>query len=818
MLSWIWQDFRFGIRVLAKRRSYSILGLATLALGIGVTTTIFSFVDAVLLKPLPYPSADRIVRVVETRPSGVTSWISTLNFLDWKRESNVFEHLAAVQQGTATITGRAEPLPVRVNRVSADYFDVFGVTPHRGRFFSEGEDEPGNGQVAVLSHSIWQREFGASETLIGDTVLLDGEPYVVVGVVSEDSAFDRSGTDVWHPLALQTSGASREYRWINATYGLLKSGVTLGQARSQMESIGSRLAADFPDSNRGWSIAVDRYEETIVAGPLRTSSLVLMAAVGGLLLICFANLASLMLARAVSRSDEVAVRFSMGATSSRIAAQFILENLLLIFGGTILGIGLAVGGVAWIRRLIPTNIIPNEASIVLDARAVTFAIAIAIVCGLVFGLVPFLRTKGGARSTSKSGSTRGATSGYRTRRFLNSFVVAQIALSVTLAVSATLLMRSFVGLMTIDTGFETTDSLTMRLPVPGFPPGSVYESPDEFKAKIREILATVGAVPGVTNVAMTTALPLTDCCLYQLNVQIEGRPPPDRANRGGGYFKIVTPSYLSALGLELVSGRFLTNQDNENGRPAIVINERLADQFFSGEDPIGHRILNPEILPGRTEKGGLIPWEIVGVVANERITGLNDDASAVAYASYEQSPAYFVNLIVKSEGDPAVLERPVRRALNSVDPSQSILDVRTMDQIRSSGADRSRLQASLLSVFTAVAVFFAAVGLFGVLAYGVSQRSREIGIRSAVGATRFALLLMIMREALAVTGIGLAIGLTAAFFAAPLMGDIVYKVTPRDPYLFVAIAIAFVAVAIAASLAPAFRAAGVDANTVLRGE
>ena len=818
MLSSIWQDFRFGIRTLAKRWSYTALGLATLGIGIGVTTTIFSFVDAVLLKPLPYPSADRIVRVVETRPSGETSWISTLNFLDWKRENTVFEHLAALQQGTATITGRQEPLPVRVSRVSADFFDVFGVTPHRGRFFVEGEDEPGHNQVVILSHSVWQQEYGASEELIGDTVLLDDEPYVVIGVLSPDSAFDRSGIDIWYPLALQAQGASREYRWLNSTLGLLRPSVTIEQAQSQMEAIGMRLAAEYPDSNRGWSVSVERYADTVVAGAIRTASLVLMAAVGGVLLICCANLASLVLARAVSRSSEVAVRTSLGATTSRIARQFIVENLLLVVGGTMLGVVLAVGGVVWIRRLIPANIIPSEANVVLDARVLTFTAVVAVLCSLIFGLIPTLRSSASSQSTAMAGNRRGATSTRRTRRFLNSFVVAQVALSVTLALSATLLMRSFIGLMSVDTGFETRNALAMRLPVPGFPPGSVYNDSGEFKAKVRQTLDAVRAIPGVTDAAMTTALPLTDCCLYQLNVQIEGMPAPDRADRGGGFFKIVTPSYISALGLDLVSGRFLTNRDTEDSRPVIVINQRLADRFFPGENPIGHRILNPEILAGRTERGELIPWEVVGVVANEATTGLDDEASAVAYASYEQSPAYFANLIVKSAVDPALLDRAVRRALNSVDPSQSILDVRTMDQIRSAAADRSRFQATLLSAFTAVAVFFAAVGLFGVLAYGVSQRSREIGIRAAVGATRFGLLMMIVREGLTVVGLGLVIGLAAAYVAVPLMSSIVYHVAPRDPYSYAVIATAFVGVAVVASLEPAVRAARVDANTALRGE
>ena len=818
MLSSIWQDLRFGLRVLAKRMSYTTLGISTLALGIAVTTAIFAFVDAVLLKPLPYPDADRIVRVIETRPSGEDSWISTLNFLDWKRESTAFEHLAAVQQGTATVTGREEPLPVRVSRVSADFFDVFGISPYRGRFFAAGEDEPGSDRVALLSYSIWQREFGGTEELVGDTISLDGTPYAVIGILPPDSAFDRSGIDVWHPLALQSLGANRSYRWINAAFGLLRPDVDLERASAEMETLGTALANDYPDTNRGWSVSVRSYADTLVAAPLRTSSLVLLAAVGGLLLICCTNLACLILSRAVSRSDEISVRMSLGATTTRIARQLVFENLLLVAGGTLVGVILAFVGVIWIRRLIPAGVLPSETGIALDARVLAFTVTIAILTGLTFGLIPYLRLYNGDRHGNLAPGARGTTAGHRARRFLNAFVVAQVALSVVLALSATLLMRSFVSLISVDTGFESARTLTMRLPVPGFPPGSVYDDPEQFRVKIRETLAAVETVPGVADAAMTSALPLTDCCLYLLNVRIEGKPPDQLADQGSGYFKIVTPSYTSTMNLRLVSGRLLTDQDDENSRPVILINERLADRYFPGENPVGQRIMNPEIIPGRTERGDLIPWEIVGIVANEATTGLDDDSSAVAYASYEQSPAYFANLIVKTSGDPLLLERPVRAALNAIDPAQSILDVRTMDQIQSTAADRSRIQASLLTAFTVIAVVFAAVGLFGVLTYGVSRRTREIGIRSAVGATPLRLLIMVMREGLVVTGAGLAIGLSLAYITVPLISSIIFEVSPHDPYSFSFTAVAFIVVAVAASLAPAFRAARLDANTVLRGD
>jgi putative ABC transport system permease protein len=819
MLSSFWSDARIGGRMLARRPGYTLVALATLTLGIATTTTIFSFVDAVLLKPLPYANADRIVRVLETRPSGVTSWVSTPDYLDWKAENSVFEYLAARQQGLATITGREMPLPVTVGRVSANFFDVFGVEAYVGRLFIEGEDLPGSEHVVVLSHSLWQREYGSDLDLVGESLLLDGEPYTVVGILAAGSAFDRTGVDIWHPLALPPVGASRSYRWLNSTVGLLRSGISLDQARAQMRAISARIATEYPDTNRDWGVSVDSYADTIVGAPLRTSMLVLTSAVAGLLLICCANLASLVLARTVSRSTEVSLRISLGATPARIAGHFLVENLLLAIGGSILGIGLAVAGVAWIKSAIPAGVIPSEANVALDLRASAFAVTVSIASSVVFALAPLAGARRLNGSTSIEKGVRGATISRRALRFLDALVVVEVALSVVLALCATLLTRSFVELMNVDTGADVTDALTMRLPVPGFPPGSVYSEPAEFQAYVRDVLAEVEAVPGVSGAAITSALPLTDCCLYLLTVRIEGKPQPDRAEQGGGFFKIVTPSYLDVLGLRLLSGRFLSNDDIAGGRPVIVINKRLADRFFIGEDPIGQRILNPEILPGRTERGDLVAWEIVGVVDDETATSLDDDASAVAYASYEQSPAYFANLIVSSAADDAAsLEPSIRNAVQRIAPSQSILDVRTLDQLRSASAGSSRFRAVLLNSFSVVAVLLASVGLFGVLAYSVAQRGREIGVRSALGATRTRLLLMVLGRGLVVAATGIGIGLVIAYTVLPLINGILYGVEPHDPLVIAAVSGAFLAVATLAGLAPALRAARVDPNAMLRGE
>ncbi len=814
----VWRDIRHGCRVLARNPGFTTVALLTLTIGIGATTAVFSFVDAVLLKPLPYESGDRIVRLLERSPTGDSTWVSTPSFLDWEAQSTVFEHLAAQQQGLATLTDGNELQTLRVLRVSADYFDVFGVKARLGRTFVAGEDVEGNQHVVVLSYPLWRDRFGGDPGIVGQTVNLDDEPYTVVGVLAENEAFNRSQTEIWHPLALPPVGASREYRWLSSTFGLLRPGVSLSQARAEMNAIGSRIAAAYPDSNRGWGVAVDSYADLIVGAPLRASLLALMAAVGGLLLICCANLTSLVLARTVSRGGELAIRATLGATRMRVVQQFLGECLVLAAAGSALGIGLGVAGVFAFRKMLPPGTLPSEAVVQLDFRVLAFAVAVSAVSSILFGLAPVVRATGASFKSNTHGQQRGATANRGLRKTFNAIVAAEVAIAVFLLFCSTLLIRSFVGLVNVDPGFDAGNALTMRLPVPGFPPGSYYSDPSEFQSYMREIVDGARSLPEARDAAISSALPLTDCCLYSLNMQIEGRPAPDRANRGRGMFKVVTPSYFSALRLTLTSGRFLDEQDTAATRPVIVVNERLANRYFPGADPIGQRLLNPEIIPGKTERGGDIAWEIVGVVADESTSSLDDETSAVAYASYEQSPVYFANLIVTSDLDAKLLERPVRELLRRINPGQSILDVRTMSEIKAASVGSERLQSVLLGAFSATALVLAAIGMFGVLAYSVVRRRREIGIRAAVGASPAHLLRMILRQGATVATAGLVLGLLLAYGVSPLLGPILYHVEPHDPYLMAGVAGAFMIVAALACAIPATWASRLDPNAVLRGD
>jgi putative ABC transport system permease protein len=816
----LWKDVRYGCRVLCRNPGFSVVAVAILAIGIASATTIFSFVDAVLLKPLPYESGDRIVRILERRPDGATSWFSAPAYLDWRASNTVFEQMAAQQQGLVTLTGARDTVALRVARVTADYFKVFGISAALGRTFAEGEDTPGKDHVVVLSHAVWRSQFGADARIVSSTVQLDNEPYTVIGVMppdsTADSTFDRGSAQLWRPLAFSPLNMIREYRPINAAFARLKPGVSLDQARAGMDAIGKQIAADYPDTNRGWGIAVDRYADVIVGSPLRTALLALMGAVCGLVLICCSNLASLVLMRAVSRGPELAVRAAIGASRYRLIQQLLVEHAILPTVGSLLGIACAYVSIGWLTLNVPSRLLPSEASVRLDARVLMCALVVSSVTAIVFGLVPALR--GGSRSLAGVMGTRSETPSVAKRRVLDVLVVAEVAVAFVLLGGSALLIRSFVGLVTVETGFVSGSVLTMTLPVPGFPPGSGYASPDEFKTYLRAIETAVDAIPGVQRAALTNSLPLTNCCLYPLNMQVANRTVLDRASRNGGFLKIVTPSYFSALGLTLRQGRFLGTRDDGSAVPVIVVNERLARRHFPNGDAIGQHLLVPRLVPGKTERGPDKSWEIAGVVANEKISALNDDDSEIAYASYEQSPVYFTNLVVRALVDPSALEPAVRQALLALNKGQAVMDVRTLEQRKSASAAGGRVQAAVMSTFSIVAVALAAVGMYGVLAYSIALRRRELGIRAALGASSSRLLRAVLARGLVVTGLGVGLGLAGAFALAPLLDAALYNVRARDPWLMALVTTILVLVALLASTIPARRAASIDPAVVLRGE
>jgi putative ABC transport system permease protein len=811
-VSQLLQDLRYTLRTLRHSPGFTAVALLTLALGIGANTAIFSFVDGVLLNPLPYRDADRIMSVMEKRPDGGRNGISTLNYLDWRNQNTVFEYLAGQAGWGPTLSGIDQPVLLRGGRVSPHYFDIEGMQPALGRNFREEEDQLGKDRVVILSHALWESRFGSDPAIVGRSIRLDNEPYQVVGVMPGGTVFDRTYAQLWKPLAFEPSNMTRNFHWFGAL-AKLKRGVTIQQARAHMETIGTRIAQAYPDSNQGWSVAVDPLSEMVVRPPLRASLYVLLAAVGMVLLIGCANLANLSLARGLSREREVAVRAALGAGRWRLIRQFLTENVILSAAGGLLGIGFGFGFMTGLKLLVPPNTLPAEADVQLNPRVLLFSLAISLLTGILFGLAPALQASSPDLAGSMKESGRSATSSRSNRRLRDALVVAEVALAFVLLAGSGLLLRSFSSLLHVDPGFDSTNVLTMGLPIAQ----TQYPDPARLNLYLREIQAAIEAVPGVRRAAIASALPLQGWG-YGMPFQIAGQPMLDRAHRAAGFFKMVTPSYFEALGIKLQRGRVLNDRDTRGAPPVTVINQTFAHKYFANQDPIGQRVLIQQVVPGKTELGPEIPWEIVGVIVDEKISGLNDVTSGGFYVSTEQSPVYGVGLVVRGELDPAALQKSIRRAVDGVNKDQALSDIRTLDQVKAESLGTDRLQTMLVAVFAGIALLLAAIGIYGVISYSVLQRTHEIGIRAALGAGTGTLLRMVLVNGLTLTLIGLALGVAGALAVTHLLSTLLFGVSARDPLTMAAVAFVLAAVSIAACLLPALRAARVDPLVALRYE
>ncbi|HXW07931.1 MAG TPA: ABC transporter permease [Vicinamibacterales bacterium] len=805
-------DLRYAIRLLRNSRGFAAVAIATIALAVGANSAMFSFVNGLLLRPLPYPESDRIVRVLERAPAGALNAISTLNYLDWTNQNRVFEFMAAEAGWPVTLTGAGEPLVIRGARASVHYFDIFGVTAAMGRTFRPGEDQPGSDRVVLLSHLLWDSRFGSDPALVGRNILLNGESHTVVGILQKGSPFDRAAVQIWKPLAFQPSNMSRDFRWLGAS-ARLKPGVTLEEARAEMRVIAQRLADAYPGSNTGWGVAVDPLASVLVGPQLRTAATVLFAATLFVLLIGCANLANLALARSVSREGEIAVRAALGASRWRLVRQLLIEHVAIAAWGGIVGIAVGYAILKWIRSLIPPFALPPAVDIGFDASVLLFTLAAVLLTGLLFGAAP------AALTTKPSLGSVYASSGHRTtpgrlgRHVRAVLVVAEIALAFVLLVASGLLMRSFLELLDIDPGFDSTNVLTAGLPITR----GQHPDPVELNAYLASISAALEAVPGVRETALTSALPLQGWG-YGVPYSIAGRAPMDRIDRRPAFFKIVSPSYFDALRIKLLAGRVLSDTDLPGGLPVAVINETLARREFPGEDPIGRRILVREIVPGTTDFGRQIAWEIVGVIAGEKITGLGDEISAGMYVSNQQSPTYAVNLIVRAGMSPQSLHRAVRSAVAGVNPDQALSDVRTLAEIVDQSMLANRVTSTIVAVFASIALLLAGVGIYGVIACTAAQRTREMGIRAALGASAGSLRRLIVQRGMRLTVIGLLIGLVGTDAATRVMSSMLYGVEHDDPLTMVVVAAVLFGVAGLACVLPAWRMTNVDPMEALRHE
>lgn len=807
------QDVRYGFRNLRKSPGFTAVAVATLAVGIGGNTAIFSFVNGALLQPLPYVDGDRIVQVLEKPPGGGRNGISTLNFLDWKKSNTVFEYMAARNGGPVTLTGINDPVQLRGSRVSVHYFDIFGVKAAMGRTFVDGEDEPGKQHVVVLSHSLWVSQFGSDPNLIGRTIILDGEPSTVVGILPGGGIYDRWYSQIWRPLAFEPQNMTRNFHWFGAI-AKLKPGISLERARAEMDAIGARIAHDYPDSNKGWGVAVDRFADLLVGPRIRTYLYLLMGAVGMVLLIGCANLANLSLARGTVREREVAIRASLGAGRWRLLRQFLTESILLSVTGGAFGVGLGYVIMAALRASVPRFALPPEANVTVDGTVLLFAFALSVFTGILFGLAPAFQAARLNLSGSMKEGGRGASAGGFRQQVRGALVIFEVALAFTLLSCAGLLIRSFFEILHVDPGFNATNVITAGLPIPE----KRFADPAQLNGYLRQISSSLESLPAVTGVAFTSALPLEGWG-YGMPFQIAKQPLVDRANRKACFFKMVSPNYFQTLGMRLKKGRLLEARDVHGAPPVTVINETMARKYFAGDDPIGQRILIQEIVPGKAQLGQEVPWEVVGMVADEKVSNLDDKGdNPGVYVTNEQSPTYGQSMVVRAAMDPTRLEQAIRHAVRQIDKDQPLTDVRTLERIKTESMNADRLESMLLGVFAGIAMLLSAIGIYGVVSYSVAQRTHEIGIRSALGAGTGDILGLILRGGMGMTVVGLAVGFAGALGFTRLMASLVFGVGTRDPATMIAVGAILGGVALLACYVPAYRATKVDPMVALRYE
>jgi putative ABC transport system permease protein len=605
---------------------------------------------------------------------------------------------------------------------------------------------------------------------------------------------------------------TRDFHWLTS-FARLKDGVSLEQAQAGMDIIGKRIEQEFPASNKGWGVRVERYADTIVGPANRGVALMLMSATGLVLLIGCANLANLALARGVSREREVVVRASLGAARWDLIRQFLTENVVLSTCGGLLGLVVGYWMMRAILFMMPSNPFPREIVIDMDGRVLLFAALVSVFTGVLFGMAPALQATRPdlAASMKEEGRSSSGTAGRR--RLRDGLIVSEVALAFLLLVVSGLIMRSFFALMNVDAGFNSTNLLTMRLPVAT----ERFPDPERLNLYLREVRTAVEAVPGVRETALSCAPPLQGTC-YGMPMQPTNRPMVDLAKRDGGFFKVVSPSYFSTLGIKLTKGRALSDRDTRGSPRVLVMNERLVQRFFPNEDPIGKHILIQEIIPGQTGLGPDVSWEVVGVIGDEKIGGPSDIQSAGVYVSNEQSPVYTMVLSVRTSVDSLTLQAPISAAIRSIDKDQALADVRTVDQIRDQSMGARRLGTVLFGIFATVGLILAGIGIYGVISYSVAQRTREIGIRSALGASHRSLLRLMLDRALILTCIGLVIGLVGAIGLSSLIASAMFGVGPRDPLTMVSVALILAGVAVLAAYVPARRATRVDPVVALRYE
>ena len=815
LLDTTFQDLRFGARALKRNPAFAAIAVVTLALGIGANAAIFSVVNTVLLRPLPWSEPDRAVMIWSKWVAFDKTWVATGEVVDYRRRAATLAEVAAWGDGQVNLTGDGEPERVAAGNVTSNLFSTLGVAPLIGRTFTAAEDVANGPSLVVLSHALWSRRYAADPNIAGRTIQINGRAYEVTGVmpagfVLPTDYHNPAPTQLWLPAQMDPASMDHGSHGLYAA-ARLKPGATVQQAADELHEIARAMTNEglYPRPMQFDTVVVSLTDE--VVGTVRRMIWLLFGAVAFLLLIACANVANLLLARAEGRQREIAVRTALGASGLRVLRQLLTESVVLTGIATVLGLLLAFAGVRFVAWWNPASV-PRVAGVRLDMSVLMFTAGVAAITSIAFSLAPALRALHVDLTDSLKDGAQGASSGGGRQRFRSALVVVEMALAVVLLVSAGLMLRSLWSLQRVHLGFDPSRVLTMRLSLPQ----ASYEKPEQVVDFFSRLLENVRGIPGVANAGAVRALPLGST-IGDFGLRVEGYAPPPGTGAKGDW-QIATPGYLESIGERVVRGRTITADDKSETMLVGLINEEMARLYWNGRDPLGGRL---KIGGGAADR----PWvTVVGIVGNVRHNGLTGVVKEKFYVPHTQwhksvgNPIRGMTLVVKAQSDPRMLTPSVRHAIRALDPALPVADVRTMDDVVAATLSAPRFTGVLLGMFAALALTLSAIGIYGVLSYVVSRRTREIGIRVAIGADRGQVLKLVLRSGAGLALIGILIGLVAAVFFSRLMSTLLHDVKPADPATFVTVAVVLTAVAVAASLVPAWRATRVDPVRALKAE
>lgn len=811
LLETLWHDLRYGARMLVKQRGFAVVSLVTLALGIGANTAIFTVVNALLIRPLPFPNANRVVMAWERRmPDGERQNVtSPATFIQWQRDNTVFERMAAIFNDSSILSGGDMPEQVATASVTQDFFSILGVNAAMGRVFVPGQDERAKANAeAVLSFEVWQRHFGSNPGVLGKGITIDDKPYTVVGVMPQgfeffvkQQSFSQKAPEIWVTMHFSAETRASHGRFLQAI-GLMKEGVTLAQAQNAMLSLTSRLEAQDPASMKNWSVNLVPLR-TQLTGDVSTGLRLLLAAVGLVLLIACANVATLNLARASARRHEIAIRMALGASAKRVVRQVLTESCLLALLGGVAGLCLGYGCLAVLKSIAPANLVPLDA-LRLDWHVFLFAAAVSLVCGLLFGIIPAIDA---ARSAPREPLQEGSgtvSAGQRRGVARQVLVAAEVAIALVLLAGASLLIRSFHRLIAVDPGFDAHNVLTAWVQFPN----ARYQKDEEKNQFFARLLDATRALPGVRSASADGFLPFAGI-IAATGVQVEGRPVLPISQLPSVDVSLVEPGFFETLGIPIISGRTFDRSKAFAASGSVVISRSMAQQLWPNENPIGKRVT---IYMKRENK----PSTVIGVVGDVKHAGLADAVRPTAYWCYPELGFQFMSLVIRTEGNPRALIPALRETVLNIDKNQPIADVVPMETLLSMSVARTRFATRVMTAFASIAFLLAVVGIYGVISYDVEQRTREIGIRMALGAQRGSVIGQMLKRGMALTCVGIGLGIVASLGLTRFLTSVLYETRANDPAIYLVDSATLAMVALLAGYIAVRRISSIEPTAVLR--